>query len=324
VRSGDAGAEARPLSLDASPAVVRCAQLAREQRADPIGSAGTYELFVLVEHPLPWPAAITDDPLFADVSSTARRLLGPTTNVRLQAIAREGTDSHHRTVIVYRRDGNGPFVRYERQERHDIASHEIPGAVATMLTTRTFAGEEPDVTDVLVCTHGTRDRCCGSLGTRLWQATRSSGLARVWRTSHTGGHRFAPTVITFPQAQYWAFVEEATLEGIVQRTLATRDLAPFYRGSAAFDAHLQVAEREALIRHGWEWLDWPRRGTRASDGRARLEFVDGDGVHRAYEAWITPGRELSTPPCGSTVTNDSPLSAEWHVERFVEVPTAHR
>ena len=52
------------------------------------------------------------------------------------------------------------------------------------------------VTDVLVCTHGTRDTCCGSLGTRLWRDLDAGG-ATVRRTSHTGGHRFAPTAVTF-------------------------------------------------------------------------------------------------------------------------------
>ena len=48
---------------------------------------------------------------------------------------------------------------------------------------------------LLVCTHGGRDRCCGSDGTRLFQALFPPPGVRVWRTSHTAGHRFAPTAI---------------------------------------------------------------------------------------------------------------------------------
>ena len=84
--------------------------------------------------------------------------------------------------------------------------HRRIAAVAD-LTLALAAGDEPrePVVDggsdrkLLICTHGSRDRCCGRLGTILHR----SASARwpdvdVHRISHTGGHRFAPTAILLP------------------------------------------------------------------------------------------------------------------------------
>ena len=38
---------------------------------------------------------------------------------------------------------------------------------------------------------------------------------RLWRTSHTGGHRFAPTAIALPSASLWAWADAALLAQVV-------------------------------------------------------------------------------------------------------------
>src|ERR1017187_1690721 len=62
-------------------------------------------------------------------------------------------------VIAYRWPANGG-ARFERTEMAVGRGEVIAAALAIL-------DEPPNVdetTDVLVCTHGTRDRCCGSLG----------------------------------------------------------------------------------------------------------------------------------------------------------------
>lgn len=51
---------------------------------------------------------------------------------------------------------------------------------------------------LLVCTNGRRDVCCALRGRPV--ALEAAGLAagRVWESSHTGGHRFAPTAVLLP------------------------------------------------------------------------------------------------------------------------------
>jgi len=59
-----------------------------------------------------------------------------------------------------------------------------------------------DAPQILVCTHGSRDRCCGVLGGMIFSQLKSQISqilpSAVWQVSHLGGHRFAPTALCLP------------------------------------------------------------------------------------------------------------------------------
>lgn len=59
----------------------------------------------------------------------------------------------------------------------------------------------------LVCTHGTRDRCCAKWGVPLWDRLVAKGRERVWQSSHLGGHRFAPTLVCLPAGLMWGRIQ---------------------------------------------------------------------------------------------------------------------
>ena len=150
---------------------------------------------------------------------------------------------------------------------------------------------------MLVCGHGRRDVCCGSQGTALVTGcprdpARFGGTVRLWRTSHTGGHRFAPTAIVLPQGTVWAYLDADALRRITFRQGPLDDLLPRYRGCAGVGpAAVQALEREAFAEVGWEWLDWQRRGSVGDDGGGvrleaespsrRARHVDGASRRRA-------------------------------------------
>ena len=51
---------------------------------------------------------------------------------------------------------------------------------------------------LLVCTNGRRDLCCAARGRPVAEGAAAARPGRVWETSHTGGHRFAPTAVLLP------------------------------------------------------------------------------------------------------------------------------
>lgn len=51
---------------------------------------------------------------------------------------------------------------------------------------------------LLVCTNGRRDVCCAVRGRPVAVEAAAARPGRVWETSHTGGHRFAPTAVLLP------------------------------------------------------------------------------------------------------------------------------
>lgn len=296
---------------------IRCAAWAREERVAPAGTAPQADVFVLVEHPLPWPKDIGDDPLLAGLDEAARAAAGER-SVRVQALVCEPGQATRRVVVLAA--GPSPFRGFGRLEA-EARVDELAGVVAALV-----AAEPPPpaqrVTDVLVCTHGSRDTCCGSLGTRLFldaghpEAGPELDGVRVWRTSHTGGHRFAPTAVTFPDGNYWAHLDREVLEGIVTRSLPAADAASHLRGCAAFTPAVQVAEAAVLAERGWAWLDAARFVGERSERRVELCFEVPGGERGTYDVVLEEGRRLPVPDCGKLPDVARKFQVELRVARL--------
>jgi hypothetical protein len=103
----------------------------------------------------------------------------------------------------------------------------------------------------LVCTHGKRDACCARLGTALYAAFREIAGERVLKTSHLGGHRFAPVVHSFPRGLCFGRVERAHLEALDREAARGEAFDPAYlRGVFPYDAMEQAALVEHLLSGG--------------------------------------------------------------------------
>ncbi|HZU71857.1 MAG TPA: sucrase ferredoxin [Acidimicrobiales bacterium] len=300
----------------------RCRLVSRAMGTDPVGTAGSYNAFVLVQRPLPWPADAADDPeLTALVDAIARARAGGA-SCRLQLVLPSSPEAP--AVIFYRRPG-GLAAAYQRVELAPGGTVNPVEAAAEALP-EVISGVAPaaddDLIDLLICTHGRRDMCCGTAGMRLWTAVLERGPAdrvRLWRTSHTGGHRFAPTAVVLPYGQMWAWLEPELLWEVLERRLDPRLIAGHYRGSTLMDSPAQQAlEREAFAARGWAWLDRPKAGaeTRADDGRVRavVRFDDDSGRSGRYEATVRVGRRLPVPECGRPVAEAVKSQDELVVE----------
>ncbi len=287
----------------------RCADWARDVEVDPGGTAPTADVFVLVEHPLPWSHDIGDDPLLAAVERAAREA-AEGRRVRLQAVAVDPAAVTRKVIVLAATCS--PFSGYGRVEGSGLAGG-LPD-LAQALVTAEPSPPERGVTDVLVCTHGSRDPCCGSLGTRLWKDADRAGV-QLYRTSHTGGHRFAPTAVTFPDGNYWAFLDREILAGILDRSLDPSVAAAHLRGCAAFSPAVQVADRAGLEAHGWSWLDSGRFAKERSAKRVELCFESPEGVRGGYDVCLGDGRCLPVPECGKDPATASMTQVERKITR---------
>ena len=284
-------------STSDAPNPLWCSTWARREGVDPIGTAGSYGGYLVVEAPLPWPRDVGELPLLAPVLD----LLGPA-RVRLQAIVPERGDGRLR-LACYRWSGKGGprFVGRELV----VDPHDVPDAARALLVDGAGTALPTDAVEVLVCTHGRRDRCCGSLGTSLAQQLAEPGAmpegVSVRRTSHTGGHRFAPTAIVLPEGTAWAFADGETLRRVVTRSGPLEDLLARYRGCAGMATpRVQAVERAVAQLVGWELFDLERSGSELEGDVVRL-IVRRAGADEAYEATVRVGRTLPVPGCGEPV-----------------------
>lgn len=286
----------------------RCAEWARAVGVDPVGTAGTATSWLLVEWPLPWPRDASEVVALAPVVDA---LVG--TGTRLQLVVPTSASSA-RAVVLHRRPAadDGWFGGFERVARAVAPADVVDAAVALVTTGE---GATTPGRDVLVCGHGARDRCCGRLGTALALGAVAVGLG-VHRTSHTGGHRFAPTAVLLPEGTCWAFLDDDALRRIVDREGPLDDLLPRYRGCSAIGGRaVQAAERLAFAEVGWSWLDHRRRGTDLGEGRVRIDAISPAGAARSWEVDVEPGRLLPVPECGRSPADAPKSEAEVVVVR---------
>lgn len=305
------------------PADWRCSNFARAQGLDPVGSAGTYDCFFLVETPLPWPRDVADVPELA-AAMEAIAVAAPSTSVRVLMVGGDAsTRAGARVVTQWCRPTSGLAAAYEGADHH-VAPTELAATLAALaIDPSSRPADAPALRDVLVCTHGRRDVCCGGAGTRLFTEVRDRWPGvRVRRTSHTGGHRFAPTSFTFPEARAWAYLDAELLDRIVERRGDAGDLAGHYRGWAALDAPAQVAERELFTHIGWPWLDAevaadPLAGVDPDSGTSGVALRWSlDGANGTATAGIGIRRRVPTLACGSPPDEATKADPEYEVRTF--------
>lgn len=277
----------------------RCSPWTQAQGLDPIGSAGSFDAAVLVEWPLPWPSDVSEIPELAAAAAVP--------GLRVMTVVPrhdEGGDGLLRVVHRRRTATNhlaGVDHRVPLAQVTDLLAVLAADPTADHLELASVVGESPP--EVLVCAHGRRDACCGRWGTLLHVelAARWTGV-RVWRCSHTGGHRFAPTAITLPEGRAWAYADADLLDGIVTRRGDVHALVAHDRGTTALDPWAQVVERALFERFGWAWLgrDLTRAATEvARDGKravVTLAWDGGEAVGDVEVARILPVLVCGEPP----------------------------
>lgn len=110
-------------------------------------------------------------------------------------------------------------------------------------------GERLQEPRYLVCTNGQRDLCCARFGLPVYTALTERVGDRAWQVTHLGGHRFAPNVLTLPDACLYGRVTPETLDEFVSRIEAGEADFSRLRGRSSYPPLVQAAEA-ALGRQG--------------------------------------------------------------------------
>jgi hypothetical protein len=322
---------------------VPCSLGTRLGEEQPIGTAAMHAQHVFVEVPMPWADAVSDSRHFPKALNAVReRTLLAGRSFRVVAVAPDPAYSRdgHARVLSFRRPA-GAFSTFLKDDflvpQRQVASlvEALIDRGAALERFAPYRALTDDVRDLFICTHGSHDACCGSLGFPLYEHARRvlaaelSGRLRVWRTSHFGGHRFAPTVIDFPEGRAWAHADPDLLSRILHHDLSPALIARHYRGwSGAASPYEQTAEREALMLAGGSWTSrCIATQTLAIDERlgiadVRVEFTDPrTQVAGAYDVTVEVAGQVRTGSCqsGDTVS----LVKQYRAGRIIEVASAH-
>ena len=230
-----------------------CATVARTLGETPEGTATPMRSWLLIEHPEAWARDVADRvlaramprPRLRELAELRRRYGLRTLLVRRPGY-RAGRPAR-RTVLVGgvgsdSGSGGGPAGRWlERLELDDL--RELADLDLAAVATGT-GGLGTPVTGALfgVCTHGSKDMCCATMGRPVAKALAEAAPGRVWETTHLGGDRFAGNVLVLPSGFLYGHVSAATAAKLAAASDDGRVLPELLRGRTSVDMRTQVAE----------------------------------------------------------------------------------
>lgn len=222
-----------------------CREASLESGEELFGTASTHERYLLVESAFPWAHAALET---HDVSEFAH-VFRASSPVKVLLIGKDSTYSQkgYRVVIdVQKQQGAFHVTEYlvPRGREVEVFPKILEG------TAEAYATQEHH-RHILVCIDGGHDFCCGRWGQPCYDEVRAAmgEEARVWRCSHIGGHRFAPTAIDFPEGRYYGRIKNPV--ALFRKELSMEEVMTMYRGNGAYSKEEQDAERAKLLKEGW-------------------------------------------------------------------------
>ncbi|MEE2035449.1 sucrase ferredoxin [Rhodococcus chondri] len=205
------------------------------------GTAATAPGYVCLEFRSGWGRDILDGTALGPELSAELSARADAAGVRLLFVRRPGRDtvrSGH-TALLARTEPEHAWC-----ERLEIAGPDDLLELIPQVVARPAPGIGDPVSEpvVLVCAHGRRDRCCAVQGRPLAAALQAEVGDAVWECSHTGGHRFAPSMILLPTGYTYGRLDAVAGAEAVRAAARGEVFAPGLRGRSTWDAAGQAAE----------------------------------------------------------------------------------
>lgn len=269
-----------------------CSGLAAAADESAYGTAATAVAWVALEQPGPWgrEAAVEshlDAELGRRLRNSIRDVGGRFALIRAPGAHPDDHREHPRRLLVAGcQPGREWLLSTTVPDPEVLLRLDLPalgrGDMASVAASLPAVGVSIDP-QLLVCTNGRRDVCCAVRGRPLAQAAASRRLGQVWETSHTGGHRFAPTAVLLPSGvtlgRLTVSDAVAALDAARVGRLPEHLSGPHHdRGRSALPPAAQAAE--SAVRHaiGEQRLDTLRTVALSRAGSAPtfgVDHVDG-------------------------------------------------
>lgn len=257
-----------------------------------VGTAGRADIWLLLEYNDSWGAKATEENgLPRPVQAHLGAFLAATPHSRLQLIRQSGQRDNLRFFVATVIGGHNPALyRFELNDYEALLTLDLAD-----ITAGRNKQAQTNESLLLVCTNGKRDRCCALYGLALYQALAEVGGPAVWQTTHLGGHRFAPTLVSLPDGYVYGRVAPAGATQLWHNQQQGLIWPAHLRGRACYDGPTQAAEillRQHTGRIAFDDFRWLATEKNGDNGQQLVRFVDPAGqthmVHLSQEPLPTP------------------------------------
>ncbi len=231
---------------------------------------------------------------------------------RVQLIRRERPPAAGEPLTIYVADVQDTQPQLFRLTWPEPTTLDQLDLVGLLQDPTQLAAHRCQETVFFVCTNGQRDRCCAKFGLALFRALAAIDPARVWQTTHIGGHRFAPTFVSLPDGYCYGHVESDQAAAVFAAYASNRVYKlPAIRGRVCYDQPAQAAEVALRQQLGWEHLSglhWLGTVPERTGYRVRYETPGGHQVSLWSHRVEQPGRRPKS--CVDAPTSLRPWAVE--------------
>ncbi|YAF98133.1 MAG: sucrase ferredoxin [Nodularia sp. CChRGM 3473] len=306
-----------------------CSDYARQVEEDIIGSATNYQTYILVECPQPWTSDAFNSKWVPNnlqiLVEEVRRTKLP---IRFLLIANDFSHkADYTTLLIYQKSA-GLSHGYQKHEFKLPHIEQVATVIKKCLWDKIPDSEiETNITrDILVCTHGSHDQCCARYGSPFYFHANATiadlelDNVRIWKSSHFGGHRFAPTAIDLPDGRYYGVLNQESFRSILTRTGDIQYLNKVYRGWGILPTPIQILERELMFCHGWNWFDYKVSGKiieQSLDNNtilAELTFEETSGSLSTYQAKLVKDKTKTLQTKSSCHAKENSVIVKYVVD----------
>lgn len=199
-----------------------CRHLAAAESA--AGSAARATCWLLVEQAGSWGKKAATESDLDPVLGARLDALATSAGGRFGLIRKPGQRAHHagdaRTVVIA-----GNLADEAWLVRGEVATAEVLTSLSAAMLNASrptdLLAKLPQLHETrspiaLVCTNGKRDVCCAIAGRPVANQAAKLAAGQVFETSHTGGHRFAPTGVLLPSGLTFSRLQASELVAALQ------------------------------------------------------------------------------------------------------------
>lgn len=270
-----------------------------------MGTATQVQTWLLLEYNAPWRRKATDDnDLPQSVQAWLEAQVAALPFARVQFIRQLGRPAEGLSFyVVQPHEEGGQAYRFRFKDYEDLLDINL---AAPLAGEGAQAGWEL-VTEplLLVCTNARRDRCCGLYGAALYRALANAAGVSVWQTTHLGGHRFAPVVLSLPDSYMYGRLLPEEAPAFLDTLHQGKVALSYLRGRTLYGDVVQAAElllRQDTGETAQNAYRWMMSGQLA-EGNWLVQFQERQSGHLYHlQLQRTANEEQIYASCGKLET----------------------
>ena len=218
-----------------------CSEFSLQSGEPLFGTASRVDVWLLLEVPRPWAEqAFPESALPEPVKAHLNRQLESNPRSRLLFIKQSSHSAPPFAFYLARsHETDSQLYEFRLNAYEDLLRLELPSVLAGDPHHTLSVRADPLF---LVCTHGTRDKCCARFGLPAYREMRKAAPDSVWQCSHIGGDRFAANVLVLPHGLYYGRVTADDVPAIIEETRRGRIYLEHFRGRSRYSFPAQAAE----------------------------------------------------------------------------------